>query len=524
MISSTTTLVTILFFLHQLCCLPNVNAIKWSNDPSVSSLPLSSPPNTIGVTHDPSWSLLMEPSVDEKNALVDLWNGTQGGTKWINNYNWLEPSTTPCTWYGIHCNAMHGHIDMIDLAANGLTGVIPRSIFTSLKWLTLINLSWNSITTTLSYYCNFNLLESLSLDSLGMVGEIPSCLSSLPLHELNIQLNHLTGSIPSSFNNLVAMRNLNVASNALIGTIPDLSSLTSMVVFDAADNAGLNGTVPDWICKWVNMKSFTFSDSQITGQLPLCLHQLIRLESLWVPRNLLTGILPSLPPNLVTLNVEQNHIGGDLLDINNILGLQFARLSNNDFTGEWPIHVTLANLTFLDLSTNKLWGQLPTNLSLPLLTELDISNNTFSGDLDGLVRLKRLKRANLSFNRFTSVPAIELPTLETLILSRNALNLVFSPTLSCPQMITAPRLQSLSLEYTGLEGSLYQLFYCMNGWYENTNTLNLAHNQLVLKKSDGATCNDEASSWSVTITSPFDHSHVTGGIRCCLMNCIDVLA
>jgi hypothetical protein len=58
-------------------------------------------------------------------GLVAFYLSTNGA-QWDDHTNWLtaEANVTPCQWYGIICE--NGHVTQIDLASNGLSGLLPR--------------------------------------------------------------------------------------------------------------------------------------------------------------------------------------------------------------------------------------------------------------------------------------------------------------------------------------------------------------------------------------------------------------
>ena len=60
----------------------------------------------------------------ECNALVALYNSTDGENSWVNKTNWLQ-SNTVCTWFGVGCTA--GHVSTLQLPANGLNGQLHQT-------------------------------------------------------------------------------------------------------------------------------------------------------------------------------------------------------------------------------------------------------------------------------------------------------------------------------------------------------------------------------------------------------------
>lgn len=76
----------------------------------------------------------------ECEALVDLYLRT-GGDGWMAHTGWLV-TPTPCSWYGVTCHA--GHVTELKLAANRLTGPLPRKL-AALTALTTLHLDNNSL-------------------------------------------------------------------------------------------------------------------------------------------------------------------------------------------------------------------------------------------------------------------------------------------------------------------------------------------------------------------------------------------
>ena len=124
---------------------------------------------------------------NEKAALVDVWRSS-GGLHWRNKW---DLRADPCTdgWYGVLCDHS-GHVVELDLAANGLTGYLPRSIGT------LVHLR--------KLHLNDNLLS----------GPIPSSASKLKkLTSINLSQNKFTGSLPSFFSELEELILIHLAIN-----------------------------------------------------------------------------------------------------------------------------------------------------------------------------------------------------------------------------------------------------------------------------------------------------------------------
>jgi Leucine-rich repeat (LRR) protein len=151
----------------------------------------------------------------ECQALFDLYTSA-GGPQWTHQNNWLL-NNTPCVWDRVLCN--NGHIILLDMTNNGLSGTLPPSL--------------NNLTG----------LISLGLSGNNLSGPIPPLLSGLTqLQALDVSNNHLSGELPALLGNLISLRTLNLSANALSGDIsPLITKLTQLTTLNISYNA-LNPT------------------------------------------------------------------------------------------------------------------------------------------------------------------------------------------------------------------------------------------------------------------------------------------
>jgi hypothetical protein len=134
-----------------------------------------------------------------------------GGLSWNNTQNWLSPTESHCTWYGITCcknflfspvcaniTADPDGVTELDLYNNNLIGTIPKSI----ALLTDV--------------------QSIFLSENWLTGSIPSENVFQPLKKLlklYLQHNTLTGSVPDIWNGVLGtflMKTSNKRNNILI--------------------------------------------------------------------------------------------------------------------------------------------------------------------------------------------------------------------------------------------------------------------------------------------------------------------
>ncbi|XP_041027313.1 probable LRR receptor-like serine/threonine-protein kinase At1g07650 [Juglans microcarpa x Juglans regia] len=122
----------------------------------------------------------------------------------------------------------------------------------------------------------------------------------------------------------------------------------------------------------------------LSGVLPISLVKLPHITMIELPRNYLTGTIPSewTSLKLERLSISVNKLSGRIPSyLGNITTLRYLSIENNQFFGTVPPEIgKLVNLENLILNANFLTGELPVNLTyLTNLTELRISSNNFTG-------------------------------------------------------------------------------------------------------------------------------------------------
>ncbi|KAK6117503.1 hypothetical protein DH2020_048760 [Rehmannia glutinosa] len=338
-----------------------------------------------------------------------------------------------CTWQGVKCSKVTGHVIGLDLT---------KDLITSFK-----NLSG----------CSSHNLESLSLGYNELYGHFPEELGELKqLTELSIEFNRLSGPLPSSLGNLRALRVLDVQENQLSGEIPiclgQLSNLETFAIsynffkgslsethFDKLSklehfyaeymtlefrvgydwvppfqlkrltmrSSKIGGQFPQWLQTQKTLSFLDLSNCSIRGTLPKWLRY-INLTELYLSNNHIEGPIPDLASSMITLDLSDNringsipeslcemkalnnlylsnnHLSGNLLDCwGNFHSLDVARLSSNQFSGVIPNSIGGAySLKRLHLNNNSLTGKLPSTLcNCTMLMVLDVGDNNLSGKL-----------------------------------------------------------------------------------------------------------------------------------------------
>ena len=169
------------------------------------------------ITGNVNAQLEIVPDSEDVNALVDLYNNTNG-PNWINQSGWLGPD--PLTWYGVTFDN-NGKVIGLDLSNNNLEGTFP--------------------------------VEITQLDQ---------------LEELYLGNNSLSGTVPASISNLLNLRVLFAQFNQLEGTLPvEIGLLTSLEILDLSDN-NFTGDLPSSFSDLSNLTQLFLSFNQFTGNLP----------------------------------------------------------------------------------------------------------------------------------------------------------------------------------------------------------------------------------------------------------------
>ncbi|XP_039158297.1 receptor-like protein 43 [Eucalyptus grandis] len=314
-----------------------------------------------------------------EQAKVESWNASEGKTQ-----------SDCCSWTGVECDKVSGHVIGLDLSCSCLSGKI------------------NS---------NTNIFRLLRLRS------------------LNLAFNDFNCPIPLTIGNLSSLRDLNLSSSSFTGHIShSLRNLTRLVHLDLSDNH-LNGTIPTYFGSILNLEHLDLGFNSLTGEVPSSLGNLVQLTTLHLVSNQLTGKIPSSLGNLVqltTLHLGYNQLTGEIpSSIGDLIQLTDLALYFNRLVGEIPLSFqNLLELNFLDLGFNRLSGEIPSLLGrLTQLVDIDLSFNQFHGAIPSTIsQLQGLNSLNLHSNNLSGTVKLDMlseaKNLQQLVLSSNKLSLI----------------------------------------------------------------------------------------------------
>ncbi|XP_049397187.1 receptor-like protein Cf-9 [Solanum stenotomum] len=409
-----------------------------------------------------------------------------------------------CSWDGVICDEMTGHVIELDLSCNNLARTIDsNSSLFQLSHLQRLDLSLNNFSNShiSPEFGKFSSLTHLDLSDSNFSGQIPSEIShisklqSLHLygrlrliaHDFKLFLQNLTqlieldltsinisSTIPLNFTS--HLTTLRLGDTTLYGIIPEtIFHLPNLETLHLWENFQLSGYFPK--TKWNNNTSLqklqlsfvnfshNFPESigyltslrylylqncNLRGPIPESLLKLTRIEDLYLQYNSLNGTIPSgifSLPSLSRLVLSNNHFSGQFEDFN----------SNS--------------LNLIDLSNNQLQGHLPNSIqNLVNLTDLDISFNNFHVDVSLFSDLKQLSYLSLSYNTID-----EKEVNSTLPESLEYLLLAACEVKELEFLRSAKQLSNLDLSNNNLQGRIPD--WAWSNWMSLI-TLNISHNML----------------------------------------------
>lgn len=248
--------------------------------------------------------------------------------------------------------------------------------------------NWEGILCSFEAANNSYHVQQLLLPGHNLTGTIPTSIDQLPrLTRLVLPSNSLQGHIPSSIGNLLMLRVLILHSNAFTGSIPNtLTQLNSLHVLNLNNN-DLAGPIPSSVAEWTELRRLDFSDNYLTGTIPPDLGKLTELMYLILSSNLLLATLPPELGNLTNLlrfEIGENDLYGSIpATYTNFVNVSLFHLDDNMLTGNIPHDIgKLQKLMFLDLGDNQFTGPIPESIgTLSELALLHAHDNFFTGTL-----------------------------------------------------------------------------------------------------------------------------------------------
>ncbi|KAG5107892.1 hypothetical protein JHK84_044799 [Glycine max] len=324
--------------------------------------------------------------------------------------HWTTSNTAShCTWPEITCTSDYS-VTGLTLVNGNITQTLPP-FMCDLKNLTLVNFSRNFIPgefPTFLYKCSK--LVYLDLEMNDFSGTIPDDIDNLVnLQHLNLGSTSFSGDIPASIGRLKELKLLQLHYCLFNGTFPyeSIANLFDLEFLDMSSNLVLPPSkLSSSLTRLKKLKFFHMYSSNLFGEIPETIGEMVALENLDLSRSNLTGHIPRglfMLKNLSTLYLFQNKLSGEIPGVVEASNLTEIDLAENNLEGKIPHDFgKLQKLTLLSLSLNNLSGEIPQSVGrIPSLIYFQVMFNNLSGILPpdfGLYsELKTFLVANNSF-------------------------------------------------------------------------------------------------------------------------------
>ncbi|KAL7186154.1 hypothetical protein ACSBR2_027994 [Camellia fascicularis] len=297
--------------------------------------------------------------------------------------NTVTTSASSSTW---HLGGHLGNTLATVLKSQNLSGILPPELV-KLPHLQEFDISLN--------YVN---------------GTIPPEWCSLPLVDISLLGNRITGPIPPQIGNITTLNSLILEFNELSGDLPqELGNLSSITRLYLTSN-NFFGVLPGTLAKLTTLKDFRIGDNFFAGSIPNLIQNWIHLETLLIQASGLDGPVPSGIAFLTYMtDLRISDLNGSKVSnfpsVSNMTKLIRLMLKSCNINGSLPVYLgTLTKLKTLDLSFNKLSGEIPSNLhNLSTLNSIYLTGNLLNGSVPTWMLDSKLKVSiDPSYNNLSS--------------------------------------------------------------------------------------------------------------------------
>ncbi|XP_066333292.1 receptor-like protein EIX2 [Miscanthus floridulus] len=346
----------------------------------------------------------------------------------------------------------------LDLGWNHLTGMLPRWMGQFMS-LVVLDLGGNYITGHVPYEIGkLSNLTHLDLRTNKLDGTITEehFASARSLQYIDLSYNALKIEISSDGQPPSTLEYVSFASCQMGPLFPGWLQWNVSIAYLDISSAGIADSLPQWFSDaFSNVEFMNISNNQLNGTLPADTGSM-SLQELYLSSNKLTGQIPTLPPNITSLDLSNNLLLG--LTGHSAVGstnLKSLSLLSNRLTGHIPeSFCKYQQLVVLDLSNNFLEGEPPLCLGVMEYMEfVALSNNSLSGKFPSfLQKLTNVHFLDLSWNKFSERLPMWIGSLTSLGVIRLSHNKFFG---SIPMNITnLSCLQYMDLNNNKISGSL----------------------------------------------------------------------
>nr|XP_029120136.1 receptor-like protein EIX1 [Elaeis guineensis] len=245
----------------------------------------------------------------------------------------------------LHEINMHPSLLALKLFATRLPGIPSTLQHVNFTSLTVLDLSYNAISTVPHWLLNISSLVQLDLQGCSFHGRISTVADMLGnlnhLKHLDFCQNQITGGISQSLWNNTHLEYLDLSGNQITGHAAKIFGNLSQLTFLALVGNQISGEISESMGNLSHLEALYLSENRISGEVPKGMGDLLNLEELDLSYNQIKGCIPE-----------------EILENSSQLRRLFLR--GNQISGEIPKSMwNLLNLELLDLSSNQISGWIP---------------------------------------------------------------------------------------------------------------------------------------------------------------------
>ncbi|GLT29147.1 hypothetical protein SLA2020_040320 [Shorea laevis] len=364
------------------------------------------------------------------NGTIPSWIFTLPSLEFLSMYNNQVQGPIPSSITNVV------NLTSLDLSSNDLNGTLELDMFSKLKNLEYLSLSYNNLSLKTNFNVNYTLPKLRVLDLASChLSEFPNFLRrSSDLEELDLSNNNVSWRTNINVNyTFPKLRSLDLSSSSLCEFPNFFRESSDLEELNLSNNNVSWRTNINVSCTFPKLRYLYLSSSSLS-EVPNCLRELSDLEGLDLSNNNVswrTSIDVSCTfPKLRYLYLSSSSLSefpSCLRELSDLVGLD---LSNNNVSWRTNINVnhTFPKLQFLLLSSSNL-SEFPNFLRESSdLDSLDLSNNRIEGQIPEWmwnVGKDTLSYLNLSYNSLMALEQIPWRNIQILDFRSNMLQGVF---------------------------------------------------------------------------------------------------
>ncbi|XP_021827851.1 receptor-like protein 12, partial [Prunus avium] len=339
------------------------------------------------------------PSEDQQSLLLQLKNSLKFDSEKSNKLKQWENGSDYCSWEGVCCK--DGCVSHLDLSSESISGGLDNSsALFDLQYIENLNLAYNNFNNAQipSEFDKLTRLSNLNLSNARFAGQVPIEISNLTrLVTLDLSC--------AAFSSGITLK-LEISNLSLL--IRNLSELIELYL----DGVSISAHGAQW-CQAISsslpkLRVLSLSTSNISGPFHSSLLKLHSLSVIRIENNNLSTQVPeffSNFTNLTSLRLSSSGLYGTFPEkIFQVPTLQTIDLSgNSQLQGSLPEFPKNASLQSLVLNGANFSGQLlPNSIGhLKMLSIIDVSSCNFTGSIPkSMENLTQLVYVDLSWNKF----------------------------------------------------------------------------------------------------------------------------